>query len=173
MSASGRRPADLDARRAVEVDVREDLRRGHEPFARIMKVVETLEPDGALVIRAQFAPGPLYAVLGRRGFAHWTERLAADDWRVWFWPERAAMPVATSAAPAGETTVDVRGLEPPLPMVRVLEQLEALEPGSTLTVLHERRPMFLYPQLEARGFRHETDESQPGLVRILIRRDRT
>jgi hypothetical protein len=30
--------------------------------------------------------------------------------------------------------------------------------------------MFLYPQLDERGFTHETDESQPGLVRILIRR---
>jgi hypothetical protein len=30
--------------------------------------------------------------------------------------------------------------------------------------------MFLYPQLDARGFLHETDEPEPGLVRIVIRR---
>jgi uncharacterized protein (DUF2249 family) len=55
-------------------------------------------------------------------------------------------------------------------MVQVLERLEALGPGGVLTVLHERRPVFLYPQLDARGFRHETDEPEPGLVRIVIRR---
>jgi uncharacterized protein (DUF2249 family) len=55
-------------------------------------------------------------------------------------------------------------------MVRVLERLDTLRPGDTLTVLHERRPMFLYPQLDARGFRHETDETEAGVVRIVIRR---
>jgi uncharacterized protein (DUF2249 family) len=55
-------------------------------------------------------------------------------------------------------------------MVRILERLDALEPGQTLEVWHERRPMFLYPQLEARGFGHETDEPQPGVIRIRIRR---
>ena len=66
--------------------------------------------------------------------------------------------------------LDVRGLEPPEPMVRVLLALDALAPGATLEVLHDRRPMFLYPQLDDRGFRHETHEVGPGLIRIVIRR---
>jgi hypothetical protein len=37
-------------------------------------------------------------------------------------------------------------------------------------VRHDRRPIFLYPQLEERGFAHVTDEPEPGLVRIVIRR---
>jgi tRNA 2-thiouridine synthesizing protein A len=57
-------------------------------------------------------------------------------------------------------------------MVRVLEHLDTLEPGASLTVLHERRPMFLYPQLDERGFQHETDEPEPGLVRIVLRKER-
>jgi uncharacterized protein (DUF2249 family) len=65
--------------------------------------------------------------------------------------------------------VDVRGLEPPQPMVLALERLQALAPGETLAVLHDRRPLFLYPQLDARGFTHETDEPAPGVVRIRIR----
>lgn len=165
------RPAGLDRLQPVEVDVRDDIRRGEEPFARIMAAAKVLGAGDALVIRAPFEPVPLYAVLGRRGLAHWTERLAADDWRVWF--HRAAAPPAGSApaaVAAGGTTLDVRGLEPPQPMVQILERLEALEPGGVLTVLHERRPVFLYPQLDARGFRHETDEPEPGLVRIVIRR---
>ncbi|HYB41548.1 MAG TPA: DUF542 domain-containing protein [Candidatus Methylomirabilis sp.] len=70
----------------------------------------------------------------------------------------------------GRIVLDVRGLEPPQPMVRVLEQLEQLGPGAELEVRHDRRPVFLYPQLEKRGFQHETDQPQPGLVRIVIRR---
>ncbi|MBI2216863.1 MAG: DUF2249 domain-containing protein [Candidatus Rokubacteria bacterium] len=55
-------------------------------------------------------------------------------------------------------------------MVSVLERLETLAPGQTLVVIHDRRPMFLYPQLDERGFSHETHEPRPGVVRIVIRR---
>jgi tRNA 2-thiouridine synthesizing protein A len=66
--------------------------------------------------------------------------------------------------------LDVRGLEPPQPMVRVLEALDRLAPGAELEVHHDRRPLLLYPQLDARGYAHATDEPEPGLVRIRIRR---
>ncbi len=167
----------------VYLDVREDLREGREPFARIMAAVDALQPDGVLVLRAPFEPVPLYRVLARRGFAHWTESDEATDWRVWFFRDDAttdppgvspshvtAGGVAEAAPRAPEVPVrlDVRGLEPPLPMVRVLEAVEALAPGQRLEVLHHRRPLFLYPQLEERGCRHATDEPEPGLVRIAI-----
>lgn len=167
------RPSALAGLRQVELDVRDDIRRGEEPFARIMAAVKTLAAGETLVIRAPFEPVPLYDVLGRRGLAHWTERLAEADWHVWFYHATAA---ATPAKPAGaavtqdSSTLDVRGLEPPMPMMQILERLDALEPGGTLTVVHERRPMFLYPQLDARGFHHETDEPEAGVVRIVIRR---
>jgi uncharacterized protein (DUF2249 family) len=174
VAVSGPRPAGLDRRRVVEVDVREDLRRGEEPFARIMAAVKALAPAEVLVVRAPFEPVPLYDVLGRRGLAHWTEQCGPGDWRVWFHRDTAvpAPGAATVTAPADARALDVRGLEPPLPMVRVLERLDTLEPGDALTVLHERRPLFLYPQLDERGFQHETDEPEPGLVRIVIRRAR-
>lgn len=148
----------------VQLDVRADIARGEEPFARIMAAVKALGPDDALVLRVPFEPVPLYDVLGRRGLTHRTERHAADDWSVWFWREEGA------AAPAGALTLDVRDLQPPQPMVLVLERLDTLQPGETLEVLHDRRPLFLYPQLDARGFVHETDEPAQGLVRIRIRR---
>jgi uncharacterized protein (DUF2249 family) len=166
------RPAELDRLHVVELDVRDDLRRGEEPFTRIMAAIKALGISEALVIRAPFEPIPLYDVLGRRGLVHWTEQRARDDWCVWFHRGGSApVPPAepTSASGAAET-IDVRGLEPPLPMVRVLERIDTLVPGTSLTVLHERRPLFLYPQLDARGFQHETDEPEPGLVRIRIRK---
>jgi uncharacterized protein (DUF2249 family) len=153
-------------------DVRDELARGGEPFARIMAAVKELRPDDVLVLRTPFEPVPLYGVLARRGLAHWTERHAPDDWRVWFWHSAAepATPAVPPPASASLSTLDVRGLEPPQPMVLVLERLEALAAGETLEVLHERRPLFLYPQLDARGFAHQTDEPAAGVVRIRIHR---
>ena len=67
--------------------------------------------------------------------------------------------------------LDVRGLEPPHPMLRIFELLDHLAPGQRLLVIHERRPLLLYPQLEQRGFRHETEELGPGEFRITIWRE--
>ena len=160
----------------VHLDVRDDIRSGREPFNRIMAAVKALGADEALVLRAPFEPAPLIAALRKRGFAHWSEEAAPDDWTVWFYREPAAATEA-GGGPRGEASaardagvVDVRGLEPPEPMVRVLESLDTLKPGGRLVVLHERRPMLLYPLLDERGFTHETEETEPGLVRIVIRR---
>ena len=159
----------------VHLDVREDIRRGHEPLARIMAAVKALAADEALVLRAPFEPIPLYDVLGRRGFAHRAERRAPDDWSVTFYRAAAALrpePAPGPATPArGRTVLDVRGLEPPQPMLRVLQEIDRLGPSAELEVRHDRRPVFLYPQLDERGFVHETDEPEPGLVRVLIRRE--
>ncbi len=165
--------ADVPETCRIYLDVREDIRRGAEPFARIMAAVKALGGDQVLVLRVPFEPIPLYDVLGKRGFAHWTERRASDDWSVWFYRASAphAMPIA-APAPATErpAVLDVRGLEPPQPMLRVLQEIDRLGPGAELEVHHDRRPLFLYPQLDERGFTHETDEPEPGLVRIRIRK---
>ncbi len=161
----------LPADRLVHLDVREDIRRGREPFARIMAAVKGLEPDQVLALRAPFEPAPLYQVLGKRGFAHWTEQRAPDDWAVWFWREGRGPAPGSRGAPttAGEPlAVDVRRLEPPLPMVRILELLDQLVPGQRLVVTHERRPMLLYPQLEDRGFKHQTEQIGADEFRITI-----
>lgn len=166
--------ADLPEDRRVHLDVREEIGAGREPFPRIMTAVKLLGADQVLVLRTPFEPLPLYEVLGRRGFGHWTERGARGDWSVWFFrdavPAADSIPEPVPASRGARVVLDVRGLEPPHPMVRVLQEAERLPMGSVLEVRHERRPIFLYPQLDERGFAHETDEPEPGLIRILIRR---
>lgn len=166
--------------RIVDLDVRDALRRGEEPFSRIMAARQALPPGHVLRLRAIFEPAPLYAVMGKQGFLHWTEALAPDDWRVWFYRAGEAPPPAVSApgdggaAPedAGEGVVilDVRGLDPPEPMVRTLAALEALPPGGTLVQVNVRTPRFLLPRLDELGWRYEVREQGDELVRVFIRR---
>jgi hypothetical protein len=160
----------------VEVDVRDDLRSGREPFSRIMAAVAALRPEEVLHLRAIFEPVPLFAVMGKRGFTHAARRHAADDWSVWFWRAAATVPPtdqstmsAPAAAPApSERTVvlDVRGLEPPEPMLRTLSALEDLPAGHELLQVNARVPQFLLPILAERGFMWEVDE---GTERVLVR----
>ena len=170
--AAGPKPSALAAvppARCLSLDVRDTIRRGEEPLATIMAAVAGLGPDQVLVLRVPFEPIPLYRVLAGRGFAHWTERSAADDWAVWFYRGEPTDSAAACATTTGGT-LDVRGLEPPQPMVAVLARIETLAPGETLTVVHDRRPTFLYPQLDERGFTHRTDEPEAGVIRIIIER---
>lgn len=170
----------------IEVDVREDLRAGREPFSKIMAAVSALARDEVLRLRATFEPAPLYAVLGKRGFVHETHNDGPEDWSVFFWRAEpggasaagsaAASPQAPAASEAGLNTepgtvhLDVRGLEPPEPMQRTLEALEALPAGQTLVQINVRVPQFLLPILAERGYEWEIDESAADRVLVRIRR---
>ena len=66
-----------------EVDVREDLRAGREPFAKIIAAAFKPKKGQTLLLRAPFEPKPLYKVLGLKGFEHHAER-AGEDWNVFF-----------------------------------------------------------------------------------------
>jgi uncharacterized protein (DUF2249 family) len=67
-------------------------------------------------------------------------------------------------------TVDARGLEPPQPLVVILEALARLTEGAELQARTDRRPMHLYDQLKARGFAGETQEQDDGSFVTTIRR---
>ncbi|MDF2946290.1 MAG: hypothetical protein K0S51_969 [Bacillales bacterium] len=66
--------------------------------------------------------------------------------------------------------LDNRGLEPPQPMMRVMEALETLKENEVLTIINDRKPMFLYEHLEMEGCKHETSENEDGSFTIKIRR---
>lgn len=70
-----------------------------------------------------------------------------------------------------ETThIDVRGLEPPGPMVAILRLLEGEGTAGPVIVHHDREPVFLYPELAERGWRHEIIPGEPGEVRLRLSR---
>ena len=69
----------------VVVDVREDIRAGREPFARIMGAAEGLGAEQELRVINVFEPVPLYEAMAQRGFAHETTRLEDGAWQVRFY----------------------------------------------------------------------------------------
>lgn len=167
----------------LELDVREELRNGGEPLPRILGTIKTLKPDQALRLRATFEPIPLYALLGRQGFAHETTHHGEGDWEILFTPGAPPPPprgAAETRKPAeGDTggawpdpsvSLDNRGLSPPEPMMRILDALEHVAPGGVVEALNEREPMFLYPELEKRGAVIRVDRRPDGAVRLQIRR---
>jgi hypothetical protein len=72
--------------------------------------------------------------------------------------------------PGRRVEVDARGLEPPQPLVTILEAVEALPARAALLARTDRRPLHLYPQLEERGFTGTTEEQPDGSFVTLIAR---
>jgi len=167
----------------ITLDVRGDIRNGREPFSKIMAATGSLQADDQLLLIAPFEPKPLFSVLGRLGFSHTARALESGDWEVLFTrlPVESKVVVSPAAAAEGSRDqtvssdgnirdVDARGLEPPQPMVKILEAVAVLPTGVELRARTDRRPMHLYPQLEQRGFVGVTEEQTDGSYLTHIRR---
>jgi hemerythrin superfamily protein len=84
-------------------------------------------------------------------------------------PSGSIPPGAGPADPVEQ--LDVRGLEPPEPFVRIVAAL-ARSPGVRLRVLIHREPFPLYDALEERGLRWHTRALEDGSFEILIERSK-
>jgi uncharacterized protein (DUF2249 family) len=163
----------------VELDVRQELRNGGEPFAAIMGAVNTLKSGEGLRLIATFKPTPLLQVLGSKGFGYEARELPGGDWEVLFSPADA--PVSDSSAPAVTDKdsrpwpapveeLDNRELDPPEPMVRILAATERLAPGEVLAALLCREPIFLFPELAKRGHTWRGGfEADGATYKVLVR----
>jgi uncharacterized protein (DUF2249 family) len=166
--------------KTVTVDVREDIRNGREPFSKIMKAASALQANEQLLLIAPFEPVPLFGVMEKQGFGHTVQSSQPGDWEVLFIRQADAQPAdaapattcgcASAAGSAEIVEVDARGLEPPQPMVKILESLAALPAGAELRAWTDRRPMHLYAQLEERGFAATTEEQPNASFLTHIRR---
>lgn len=156
------------------IDVREDLRCGRSPFAKIQRALDEVGPGESLRLLVPFEPVPLFQVAAGKGLGHSSRQTAEGHWEVLF--SRGAMsksrpdppPLEQTACDSQETgngeimDVDARGLEPPEPMVRILEALAHLAAGAKLRAHTDRRPVHLYSHLENRGFLGESEEQKDG-----------
>ena len=65
-------------------------------------------------------------------------------------------------------TLDCRLMEPPELMLRVLEQLDRLQPGEGIKMLHRMKPRLLFPKLQERGWNFHVIEHTPDQVEVRI-----
>ena len=69
---------------------------------------------------------------------------------------------------AAERFLDVRGLEQPEPLLRVLAALDELDSGEYLHLLSHRDPVLLYPLLAQQGFACEKPLHGTATIELLI-----
>lgn len=175
----------LPREKVVLLDVRPIIEAGTDPFKTIIKTVKTLGRDQVLHLINSFEPIPLYTVLSERGMEHWTER-RGGEWHVFFWrvinddtlgkKKRADSEPSmidtcgTEVEESKMVELDVRGLAPPEPMVRILETLPKIDANTILLVHHHREPMMLYEKLQERGYEAITNRIEEDYYRIVIRK---
>ncbi len=168
----------------ITLDVREDFRTGQSPCEKIKSALDQVGPNQTLRLLVPFEPVPLFSVAAAKGLRHSATRSPEGDWEVLF--ARVADPTPATAAAADRPAacgcassnpapteivdVDARDLEPPQPMVKILEALSAFPAKGAIRARTNRRPIHLYPLLEAGGFVGESEEQGDGSFITLIHR---
>lgn len=67
-----------------------------------------------------------------------------------------------------EITLDVRGMEPPEPLERVLQAIDKFAPGDRLKLVIDCRPQPLFRILERNGFAYREQAGAESLYEITI-----
>jgi len=67
-----------------------------------------------------------------------------------------------------ELVLDVRGMEPPEPLERVLETVDRFVPGDRLKLIIDCRPLPLFRMLERNGFAYREEPGAESLYEITI-----
>ncbi|KQV39955.1 MULTISPECIES: DUF2249 domain-containing protein [unclassified Rhizobium] len=159
-----------------ELDVRPLLEAGVEPFVEIMTTVDRLGPKEGLRLLAPFKPQPLFSVMERKGYLYELTELAGGDYEVRFFPKNAEVLTSGDAGDADHWAepsieLDLTDLDPPQPMVKILQTLETMPPGSVLFAVLGREPVFLFPELVKRGHQWVGNHDKTGTAfRMMIRR---
>lgn len=182
--------------KVIKLDVRPSLAANEDPLKVIMNAVKGLRTDECLKIINTFEPVPLIELLAERGFSYHTERYGPDLVITWFgktdegdetrildiWgkqnekPEDAVGPEEVKAfstvllAYTAEKIryLDVRQLEMPLPMLRIMEQINNLAKDELLYVYHKKLPLFLLPEMEKKGLSYTFNKKSDTELDLLI-----
>ncbi len=166
----------------VDLDVRPVLAGGTDPFHIIMDSVNNLKAGQVLRIINTFAPMPLVSVLGKKGFESYIDQVELQLVHAYFYKRPdvntevrvEVKDVAVAWNDIAEkykedmVEIDVRNLEMPQPMHKILEALEVLPKGKALFVHHKKIPVFLLPELADRKFEYRLNEKGEGNIEMII-----
>jgi uncharacterized protein (DUF2249 family) len=168
----------------VTLDVREEFRSGKSPCDKVKNALGAVDAGQSLRLLVPFEPVPLFDLAGKQGLGHSSSQTSEGDWEILFFKDATAAATATkegsakaaacgcsgppaprdgrAPAVADIVEVDARGLEPPQPMVKILEALATLPPEAELQARTDRRPVHLYARLEERSYVAESQEQADG-----------
>ncbi len=162
----------LDVENCLRMDVRPVLKAGRDPLDQILAQVDRLAPEDILLIEAPFDPIPLRRLMADRGFDSHVTRVTEGHWQAYFHrqitrnlPELPDLPAFPMTWRDGVLEMDLRGLEPPNPMIAILKVIESGEGGDDFTVRLMRDPIYLYPELvECNWQAQVTGQDDEGLT---------
>ncbi len=65
-------------------------------------------------------------------------------------------------------TIDCRELQPPEPLVKVMEAVNKLKSDQAIKMLHRHEPCSLFQKLEQKDLKYQVQKHDDGSVEILI-----
>jgi uncharacterized protein (DUF2249 family) len=142
----------LQASAAAVVALREEHLRMRRHLETLGAAAPEQDPQGCLA-----ELGELAALMS----SHHAAELALD-------PQYATRPVPPLTL-EGPPAVDLRGLQPPEPIVRIFQALDR-DPGSPLRVILPHEPVPLYGLLRERGYSYAGSPREDGGYEVLIER---
>jgi len=171
----------IDPATIVELDVRDEIAGGSDPFATIMDAVKKLPEGKTLKLINVFEPIPMINKLNKKGYESFVDN-SQPGMVITYFHKKEDMNLDEETRFASKDTfdkvkafygekiieIDVRGLEMPEPMVQTLANAEGMGEGYALYVNHKKVPQYLIPELEDRGFKFLVYEVAEGDVKLLI-----
>ncbi len=173
----------IEQLKKIKLDVREDIKKGEDPFQKIMGAISLLKNDEVLELINNFEPFPLYSVLKNKGFEHITNHIDGG-FEITFYKSANYKPEIIDEdwknennfndddlkklAHCKEVEIDVRELEPPQPLLKIFEIIENMDNDTALSIIHERKPIHLYPKLKDEGFKFLTKEIKENIYSIKV-----
>lgn len=149
-----------------ELDVRPFLSKDKDPLKEILNLAKRIDIGERMKIINSFEPVPLINLLVEKGFLYFSEVINEKIIITWFEktvheiasarlsdePDDAAQlesfDIALSRFPIDKIKyIDVRDLEMPQPMLRILALTENLKADELLYVYHKKLPVFLLQEL--------------------------
>lgn len=170
---------DLSGLKIKELDVRPIINEGKDPLTLILNFVKEINDDEIFLLINSFEPIPLYTVLGKKGFNHFTENLEGV-YKIYFYKTDKKEISVNGINEIEETfsinlddykniiEIDVRELAPPEPMMKVFENLNQIDENTLLLVHHHREPLMLYPKLSERGFKAQSNKINDNYYKVFI-----
>ena len=177
----------LGDRHVLTFDVRAMLAGGNDPLKEILQKFRSLRDDDALCIINTFVPLPLIRMLEGQKAQVFTETAGPGEYHTYFLPSGGGeLPVRSpetgvlmedqqsfeaACVPFRDghmQEIDVRALEMPQPMQKILATLEHLPRHDALYVYHKRIPVHLLEDLAEQAYEIHIASLSEKDVRLLI-----